>query len=156
MVLTRHEQGRSHGGRGTPRPRKSRGLFGDIWPRYDNVITALADAIWIQSRSCVSAGGVPESLIGNDAFQEADNIGLESSLYQVHFLGEGCERPGNDDQRKPSILRRPDDRGRCWWTSKDVSMAKAEFTYPSSVAIRGYNPTYEGNKWQIKRLLKPS
>ena len=37
---------------------------------------------------------------------------------------------------------------------KDVSMAKAEFTYPSSVAIRGYNPTYEGNKWQIKQAAE--
>ncbi|HEY7531310.1 MAG TPA: biosynthetic-type acetolactate synthase large subunit, partial [Nitrospiraceae bacterium] len=37
---------------------------------------------------------------------------------------------------------------------KDVSMAKAEFTYPNSVSIRGYNPTYEGNKWQIKQAAE--
>ena len=37
---------------------------------------------------------------------------------------------------------------------KDVSMAKADFTYPNSVSIRGYNPVYEGNKWQIKQAAE--
>ena len=37
---------------------------------------------------------------------------------------------------------------------KDVSMDKAEFIYPNSVSIRGYNPTYEGNKWQIKQAAE--
>jgi acetolactate synthase-1/2/3 large subunit len=37
---------------------------------------------------------------------------------------------------------------------KDVSMNKADFHYPSSVSIRGYNPTYDGNKWQIKQAAE--
>ena len=37
---------------------------------------------------------------------------------------------------------------------KDVSMAKADFTYPNSVSIRGYHPVYDGNKWQIKQAAE--
>src|SRR3977135_4067909 len=94
---------------------------------------------------------VPSSLIGNDAFQEADNIGFSRPCTKYKFLVKKVAalattikeafyiattgRPG------PVLVDIP----------KDVSMDKAEFIYPGSVSIRSYNPVYEGNKWQIKQ-----
>ena len=119
-----------------------------------NVITALADAYMDSVPLVCFSGQVPTSLIGNDAFQEADNVGLSRPCTKYNFLVKDVNdlaatikeafyiattgRPG------PVLVDIP----------KDVSMAKAEFTYPNSVSIRGYNPTYEGNKWQIKQAAE--
>jgi acetolactate synthase I/II/III large subunit len=119
-----------------------------------NVITALADAYMDSVPVVCFSGQVSTNLIGNDAFQEADNVGLSRPCTKYNFLVKDVNdlagtikeafyiattgRPG------PVLVDIP----------KDVSMAKAEFTYPSSVSIRGYNPTYDGNKWQIKQAAE--
>ena len=116
-----------------------------------NVITALADAYMDSVPLVVFSGQVPTALIGNDAFQEADNIGLSRPCTKYNFLVKDVNdlastikeafyiattgRPG------PVLVDIP----------KDISMDKAEFKYPNSVAIRGYNPTYDGSKWKIKQ-----
>ena len=100
------------------------------------------------------SGQVPTSLIGNDAFQEADNVGLSRPCTKYNFLVKDVNdlavtikeafyiattgRPG------PVLVDIP----------KDVSMDKAEFIYPNSISIRSYNPVYEGNKWQIKQAAE--
>jgi acetolactate synthase-1/2/3 large subunit len=119
-----------------------------------NVITALADAYMDSVPLVCFSGQVPTSLIGNDAFQEADNIGLSRPCTKYNFLVKDVNdlamtikeafyiattgRPG------PVLVDIP----------KDVSMATTEFVYPNSVSIRGYNPTYDGNKWQIKQAAE--
>ncbi len=152
VVLTRHEQGAGHMAEGyakaTGKPAVALVTSG---PGMTNVITALADAYMDSVPLVCLSGQVPTSLIGNDAFQEADNVGLSRPCTKYNFLVKDVEdlavtlkeafylagtgRPG------PVLVDIP----------KDVSMNRAEFKYPGSVSIRGYNPTYDGNKWQIKQ-----
>jgi acetolactate synthase-1/2/3 large subunit len=155
VILTRHEQGAGHMAEGYAKATGKAGVaLVTSGPGMTNVITALADAYMDSVPLVCFSGQVPTSLIGNDAFQEADNVGLSRPCTKYNFLVKDVNdlamtikeafyiattgRPG------PVLVDIP----------KDVSMAKAEFTYPSSVSIRGYNPTYEGNKWQVKQAAE--
>lgn len=155
VILARHEQGAGHMAEGYAKATGKAGVaLVTSGPGMTNVITALADAYMDSVPLVVFSGQVPTSLIGNDAFQEADNIGLSRPCTKYNFLVKDVNdlattikeafyiattgRPG------PVLVDIP----------KDVSMNKAEFKYPASVSIRGYNPTYEGNKWQIKQAAE--
>src|SRR5712691_3642170 len=155
IILTRHEQGAGHMAEGYAKATGKAGVcLVTSGPGMTNVITALADGYMDSVPLGCFSGQVPTSLIGNDAFQEADNVGLSRPCTKYNFLVKDVNdlattikeafymattgRPG------PVLVDIP----------KDVSMAKADFSYPSSVSIRGYNPTYEGNKWQIKQAAE--
>lgn len=155
VILTRHEQGAGHMAEGYAKATGKAGVcLVTSGPGMTNVITALADAYMDSVPMVCFSGQVPTSLIGNDAFQEADNIGLSRPCTKYNFLVKDVAdlamtikeafyiattgRPG------PVLVDIP----------KDVSMATTEFVYPTSVSIRGYNPTYEGNKWQIKQAAE--
>ena len=155
VVLTRHEQGAGHMAEGYAKATGKAGVcLVTSGPGMTNVITALADAYMDSVPLVCFSGQVPTSLIGNDAFQEADNIGLSRPCTKYNFLVKDVKdlavtikeafyiattgRPG------PVLVDIP----------KDVSMDKAEFVYPSSISIRSYNPVYEGNKWQIKQAAE--
>ena len=155
IILTRHEQGAGHMAEGYAKATGKAGVcLVTSGPGMTNVITALADAYMDSVPLVCFSGQVPTSLIGNDAFQEADNVGLSRPCTKYNFLVKDVNdlaatikeafyiattgRPG------PVLVDIP----------KDVSMAKADFTYPNSVSIRGYNPVYDGNKWQIKQAAE--
>ena len=155
VVLTRHEQGAGHMAEGYAKATGKAGVcLVTSGPGLTNVITALADAYMDSVPLVCFSGQVPTSLIGNDAFQEADNFGLSRPCTKYNFLVKDVKdlamtikeafyiattgRPG------PVLVDIP----------KDVSMDTSEFTYPSSVSIRSYNPVYEGNKWQIKQAAE--
>jgi acetolactate synthase-1/2/3 large subunit len=152
VILTRHEQGAGHMAEGYAKATGKAGVaLITSGPGMTNVITALADAYMDSVPIVVFSGQVPTPLIGNDAFQEADNIGLSRPCTKYNFLVKDVNdlattikeafyiattgRPG------PVLVDIP----------KDISMDKAEFKYPDAVSIRGYNPTYEGSKWKIKQ-----
>jgi acetolactate synthase-1/2/3 large subunit len=155
VILTRHEQGAGHMAEGyakaTGRPGVALVTSG---PGMSNDVNALVDAYMDSVPLVCFSGQVSTNMIGNDAFQEADNIGLSRPCTKYNFLVKDVNdlavtikeafyiattgRPG------PVLVDIP----------KDVSMNKADFTYPGSVSIRGYNPTYEGNKWQIKQAAE--
>jgi acetolactate synthase I/II/III large subunit len=155
VILTRHEQAAGHMAEGYAKATGKPGVcLVTSGPGMTNVITALADAYMDSVPLVCFSGQVPTSLIGNDAFQEADNIGLSRPCTKYNFLVKDVNdlamtikeafyiattgRPG------PVLVDIP----------KDVSMATTEFVYPTSVSIRGYNPTYDGNKWQIKQAAE--
>lgn len=152
VILTRHEQGAGHMAEGYAKATGKPGVaLVTSGPGMTNVVTALADAYMDSVPLVCISGQVPTNLIGNDAFQEADNVGLSRPCTKYNFLVKDVQdlaptlkeafylastgRPG------PVLVDIP----------KDVSMNEAEFKYPGSVSIRGYNPTYDGNKWQIKQ-----
>jgi acetolactate synthase I/II/III large subunit len=99
-------------------------------------------------------GQVPTHLIGNDAFQEADNVGITRPCTKHNFLVKDTKdiaptireafyiaatgRPG------PVHVDLP----------KDVLMKQADFEYPDTVHLRSYNPTYEGHSGQIRKAAK--
>ena len=155
VILTRHEQGAGHMAEGYAKATGKAGVaLITSGPGMTNVVTALADAYMDSVPIVAFTGQVPTPLIGNDAFQEADNIGLSRPCTKYNFLVKDVNdlastikeafyisttgRPG------PVLVDIP----------KDISMEKAEFIYPESVSIRGYNPTYEGSKWKIKQAAE--
>ena len=100
VILTRHEQGAGHMAEGYAKATGKAGVcLVTSGPGMTNVITALADAYMDSVPLVCFSGQVPTSLIGNDAFQEADNIGLEPSLHEIQFSGQRRERSGGNDQR---------------------------------------------------------
>ena len=155
VILTRHEQGAGHMAEGYA---KATGKVGvalvTSGPGMTNIVTPLVDAYMDSVPIVVFTGQVPTALIGNDAFQEADNVGISRPCTKYNFLVKDPNdlaqtikeafylamsgRPG------PVLVDIP----------KDVAMNKADFRYPDSVSIRGYNPTIEGNKWQIKQAVE--
>ena len=152
VILTRHEQGAGLMAEGYAKATGKTGVaLITSGPGMTNVITALADAYMDSVPVVCFSGQVPTGMIGNDAFQEADNTGLSRPCTKYNFLVKDVNdlaqtikeafyiastgRPG------PVLVDIP----------KDISMDKGEFHYPKSVSIRGYNPTYDGSKWKIKQ-----
>ncbi|WP_342347641.1 biosynthetic-type acetolactate synthase large subunit [uncultured Nitrospira sp.] len=152
VILTRHEQGAGFMAVGYAKAMGKPGVaLITSGPGMTNVITSLADAYMDSVPIVVFSGQVPTALIGNDAFQEADNIGLSRPCTKYNFLVKDVKdlaqtikeafyiattgRPG------PVLVDIP----------KDISLDRAEFHYPTSVSIRGYNPTYDGSRWKIKQ-----
>ncbi len=155
VILTRHEQGAAHMAEGYA---KATGKAGVVLvtsgPGMTNIVTGLADAYMDSIPIVAFTGQVSTALIGNDAFQEADNVGISRPCTKHNVLVKDVNdlartikeafyiattgRPG------PVLVDIP----------KDVSMNKAEFKYPDKVSLRGYNPTYEGNKHQIKQAAE--
>ena len=155
IILPRHEQGGVHMADGYAR---STGRVGvalvTSGPGATNVVTALATAYMDSIPIVVFTGQVPTALIGNDAFQEADIVGITRPCTKYNFLVKDVKelaqtikeafyiastgRPG------PVLIDLP----------RDVVTNKAEFHYPDKVKIRSYNPTVEGNKRQIKQAAE--
>lgn len=152
FVLVRHEQGAIHMAEGYARATGKAGVvLVTSGPGATNVVTGLVNAIMDSCPLVVFTGQVSTSLIGNDAFQEADIVGISRPCTKYNYLVKDVNdlaqtikeafyiattgRPG------PVLVDLP----------KDVSMAVAELHYPEKVYLRGYNPTYQGNKWQIKQ-----
>jgi len=155
IILTRHEQGAGHMAEGYAKATGKPGVaLVTSGPGMTNIVTPLVDAYMDSVPIVVFTGQVPTHLIGNDAFQEADNVGISRPCTKYNFLVKDVNdlaltikeafylamtgRPG------PVLVDIP----------KDVAMNKGDFRYPDSVSIRGYNPTIEGNKWQIKQAVE--
>jgi acetolactate synthase-1/2/3 large subunit len=155
LVLTRHEQGAAHMAEGYAKATGKAGVaLVTSGPGMTNIVTGLADAFMDSVPLVAFTGQVSTTLIGNDAFQEADNVGISRPCTKHNVLVKDVNdlartikeafyiattgRPG------PVLVDIP----------KDVSTNKAEFKYPDKVNLRGYNPTYEGNKNQIKQAAE--
>ena len=155
IILPRHEQGGVHMADGYARSTGKVGVaLVTSGPGATNVVTALATAYMDSIPIVVFTGQVPTALIGNDAFQEADIVGITRPCTKYNFLVKDVNelartikeafyiaatgRPG------PVLIDLP----------RDVVTNKAEFHYPDKVEIRSYNPTLGGNKWQIKQAAE--
>jgi len=149
LILTRHEQGAVHAADGYARSTGKPGVvLVTSGPGATNTVTGIATASMDSIPLVVFSGQVPTMLIGNDAFQEADIVGISRPCTKYNFLAKDVNelsrivreafyiatsgRPG------PVLIDLP----------KDVTAGKADFTWPE-IKIRSYNPTYEGNKWMI-------
>ncbi len=154
LILTRHEQGAVHAADGYARSTGKPGVvLVTSGPGATNTITGIATASMDSIPLVVFSGQVPTMLIGNDAFQEADIVGISRPCTKYNYLAKDVKdisrivreafqismtgRPG------PVLIDLP----------KDVTSAKAEFVWPE-IKIRSYNPTYEGNKWMINQAAQ--
>ncbi len=154
-VLTRHEQAAVHAADGYARATGKVGVaIATSGPGATNTITGIATAYMDSIPMVVITGQVPTGLIGNDAFQEADTVGLTRPITKHNYLVRDVKdlaliikkafyiartgRPG------PVVIDLP----------KDVQIDKAKFEYPDKVELRGYKPTYSGNMRMIVKAVK--
>ena len=153
-ILVRHEQAATHAADGYARSTGKPGVvIVTSGPGATNAVTGIATAYMDSIPMVVFTGQVPTHLIGNDAFQEADNIGITRPCVKHNFLVKDVNdlaetikkafyvattgRPG------PVVVDIP----------KDITADKTEFSYPDKVHMRSYNPVLIGHTGQIKRAV---
>jgi len=154
-VLTRHEQGATHAAEGYAKATGKTGVvLATSGPGATNTVTGIADAFMDSIPLVVFTGQVPLRLIGNDAFQEADIVGITRPITKHNYLVRDVRelartireafyiaasgRPG------PVLVDLP----------KDVMAQKTHFDYPESVALPTYAPILDGNIRQIRKAAE--
>ncbi|HSA05592.1 MAG TPA: biosynthetic-type acetolactate synthase large subunit [Candidatus Gastranaerophilales bacterium] len=152
--LVRHEQGAIHAAEGYARTTGKPGVaLVTSGPGACNAITGIANAYYDGYPLVVFTGQVASSLIGNDAFQEADIVGITRSCCKHNYLVKNTKdlptiikeafhiattgKPG------PVVVDMP----------KDILTDKAEYIYPEKVKLPGYNPNYNGHPLQVAKSL---
>jgi acetolactate synthase-1/2/3 large subunit len=151
-VLTRHEQGATHAAEGYAKATGKPGVvLVTSGPGATNTVTGIADAFMDSIPIVVFTGQVPLRLIGNDAFQEADIVGITRPVTKHSYLVRSVDelaktireafyiatsgRPG------PVLVDLP----------KDVMAQKTHFVYPEKVELRSYRPIVDGHPRQIRK-----
>jgi len=153
-VLVRHEQAATHAADGYARSTGKAGVaLVTSGPGATNAVTGIATAYMDSIPMVVITGQVFTNMIGNDAFQEVDSIGITRPCVKHNFLVKEVAdlaetikkafyiattgRPG------PVVIDLP----------KDVTANKAEFNYPKTIKMRSYSPVEMGDAGEIKRAV---
>ena len=153
-VLVRHEQGAAHMADGYARATGKPGVvLVTSGPGATNAVTGIATAHMDSIPMVVISGQVPTQLIGNDAFQEVDFVGISRPCVKHNFLVKDVNdlvstlkkafyvatsgRPG------PVVVDIP----------KDITAQTAEYEYPVDISLRSYNPVTKGHSGQIRKAV---
>ncbi len=152
-VLVRHEQGGTHAAEGYA---KATGRVGTVLvtsgPGATNTITGIADAYLDSVPIVVFTGQVPTSLIGNDAFQETDTVGLTRSITKHNFLVRDVRDLAPTIKEAYHIARTGRPGPVVVDLPKDVQMAEAPFAYPDTVSLPGYAVPSEADPDRVERV----
>ena len=153
-ILVRHEQGATHAADGFARATGKPGVvLVTSGPGVTNTVTGIATAYMDSIPMVVLTAQVATHLIGDDAFQEVDTVGITRPCVKHNFLVKDVNdlamtikkafyiattgRPG------PVVIDIP----------KDVTAAQAEYVYPKSIEMRSYAPVQKGHTKQISRAV---
>jgi acetolactate synthase-1/2/3 large subunit len=152
LILTRHEQGAVHAADGYARATGKPGVvLVTSGPGATNTVTGIATASMDSIPLVILTGQVPTVLIGNDAFQEADIVGITRPCTKYNVLAKDVKELATQIREIFHIAKTGRPGPVLIDLPKDVTSGKAEFVWPDKVDIRSYNPTYEGNKWMIEK-----
>lgn len=155
LVLPRHEQGLIHEAEGYA---KSTGKVGvclvTSGPGATNIITGLADAHYDNIPLVCFTGQVPLSLIGNDAFQEVDIVGMTRSVVKYGVTVRNREDLGKIIKMAFIIARTGKPGPVLIDIPKDIQTATGPSDYPSSVVMRGYKINENVHVGQLKQAYK--
>lgn len=151
-VLVRHEQGAVHAADGYARASGKVGVcLVTSGPGATNTVTGIATAYCDSIPLVVLTGQVPTNLIGNDAFQEVDIVGITRPCTKHNFLVKDITRLART-LREAFFLARSGRPGPVLVDlPKDVMQASTEFVWPEDISMRSYNPTYKPNLNQLRR-----
>jgi acetolactate synthase-1/2/3 large subunit len=153
-ILVRHEQAAVHAADGYARATGKVGVaLVTSGPGVTNAVTGIATAYTDSIPMVIISGNVPTYAIGEDAFQEADTVGITRPVVKHNFLVKDVKdlplvlkkafhiaqtgRPG------PVLIDIP----------KDVSAAKGPFVYPDTLEMRSYSPVIKGHSGQIRKAV---
>ncbi len=154
-ILVRHEQGAVHAADGYARASGKVGAcLVTSGPGATNTVTGIATAYADSIPLVVVTGQVPTGLIGNDAFQEVDIVGITRPCTKYNFLVKDV-RDLAATIRKAFYLARSGRPGPVLVDlPKDVVQASTEFVWPGEVSMRSYNPTYKPNVMQLRKTAE--
>lgn len=151
-ILPRHEQAGVHAADGYARASGKVGVaIATSGPGATNTVTGIATAYMDSVPLVVITGQVPTALIGNDAFQEVDIIGITRPCTKHNFLVKNVKDLAGIVKKAFYIARTGRPGPVLIDLPKDVQVATAEFRYPEKVDLRGYKPTIEGHPKQIEK-----
>ncbi len=154
-ILTRHEQGATHAAEGYARVSGKAGVvLVTSGPGATNTVTGIADAYMDSIPLVVFTGQVPSNLIGNDAFQEADIVGITRPITKHNFLVRDVKDLASTIKKAFYIATSGRPGPVLVDIPKDIIVAECEYEYPEEVNIRGYKPTLKGHANQIKKAAK--
>ena len=154
-ILVRHEQSAAHMADGYARIKRKAGVcFATSGPGATNLVTGIATAYADSSPMIAVTGQVPLAMIGKDAFQETDIIGVANPCTKYAFQPRAAAeipetvkkafyisesgRPG------PVLIDVP----------KDVQQAREEISFPDLIKVRGYNPVVDADLSQLERAVE--
>ena len=153
-ILPRHEQAGVHAADGFARATGKVGVaIATSGPGATNTITGIATAYMDSIPLVIITGQVPTALIGNDAFQEADIIGITRPCTKHNFLVKDVRDLATIVKKAFYIARSGRPGPVLIDFPKDVQIATTEFKYPDLVEIRGYKPTIEGHPRQVEKAV---
>jgi acetolactate synthase I/II/III large subunit len=153
-ILTRHEQGAVHAADGYARSTGKAGVcIATSGPGATNLVTGIATAYMDSVPMVIITGNVPTTVIGTDAFQEADIVSITMSITKHSYLVRDVnDLPriiheafyiANTGRKGPVLIDIP----------KDISNQKLNFSPSDHLNIRGYNPEPKPDQTEIDRLL---
>ena len=151
-ILTRHEQAAVHAADGYARATGKVGVaIATSGPGATNTITGIATAYMDSIPLVVISGQVPTPLIGNDAFQEADIIGITRPITKHNFLVRDIKDLATIIKKAFYIARTGRPGPVLIDLPKDIQVATTKFEYPETVELRGYKPNYSGNVRMVEK-----
>lgn len=154
-VLTRHEQGAVHAADGYARASGKVGAcLVTSGPGATNTVTGIATAYADSIPLVVITGQVPTALIGNDAFQEVDIVGITRPCTKHNFLVKDVTRLAATIRQAFFLARSGRPGPVLVDLPKDVVQANTEFVWPGEVSMRSYNPNYKPHYNQLKRTVE--
>jgi acetolactate synthase-1/2/3 large subunit len=154
-ILVRQEAAAGHAAEGYARTTGKVGVcLVTSGPAATNLVTALQDAMMDSIPIVAFTGQVPTHLIGNDAFQEADNVGITRPCTKHNFLVKDGKDLGPIIREAFHLAATGRPGPVHVDLPKDVLVKDAEFLWPERVVLRSYNPTYDGHPGQIRRAAR--
>jgi acetolactate synthase-1/2/3 large subunit len=154
-ILVRQEAAAGHAAEGYARATGKVGVcLVTSGPAATNLVTALQDAYMDSIPIVAFTGQVPTHLIGNDAFQEADNVGITRPCTKHNYLVKDGRDLGPVIREAFHIAATGRPGPVHIDLPKDILVKETELVWPERVALRSYNPTYDGHPGQIKRAAR--
>ena len=155
QIVVRHEQGAVHASDGFARASGKAGVsLVTSGPGATNTVTGIATAYMDSIPLVIFTCQVNTMLIGNDAFQEADIVGITRPCTKHSYLVKDVKDLARIVKEAFYIARSGRPGPVLVDIPKDVSSAVCEFKYPEKIHIRSYQPTYVGHLGQIKKAMK--
>jgi acetolactate synthase-1/2/3 large subunit len=152
-ILVRHEQGAVHAADGYARASKGVGVcLVTSGPGATNTVTGIASAYMDSIPIVVFTGQVPTNLIGNDAFQEVDIVGITRPCTKHNYLVKHTEDLAKTIKEAFHIARSGRPGPVLVDIPKDVANTRINYKEPEKIMMKTYNPTYKPNKRQLQKI----
>ena len=153
-ILVRHEQGATHAADGYARATGKPGVvLVTSGPGVTNTVTGIATAYMDSVPMVVLTAQVPSHLIGDDAFQEVDTVGITRPCVKHNFLVSDVNKLAETMKKAFYIASSGRPGPVVVDIPKDITAQMAEYSYPAVVDMRSYQPRTRGHQKQISRAL---